>query len=117
MARRSPIEMRLGSVRPSMGRRLPGVEGLRAIAACSILVFHAWGLTPTHGTRLGPFDRFVPDLQFGVVLFFTLSGFLLYRPFAAAILRAELRPSLRSYVRNRALRIVPAYWFILLACA
>jgi peptidoglycan/LPS O-acetylase OafA/YrhL len=41
---------------------------------------------------------------------------LLYRPFAAAILR-EPRSSLRSYVRNRALRILPAYWSILVACA
>jgi peptidoglycan/LPS O-acetylase OafA/YrhL len=103
-------------VRPSGGARLPGIEGLRALAACSILGYHAWGLTPTHGKRLGLFDRFVPDLRFGVVLFFTLSGFLLYRPFAAAILQSREPPSLRRYFRNRALRILPAYWVILLAC-
>lgn len=105
----------LSGVRPSTGTRLPGIEGLRAIAACSILVFHSWGLTPTIGTgRLGWFDRYMGDLKFGVVLFFTLSGFLLYRPFAAAVLRAEPRPSVRRYFRNRALRILPAYWVILL---
>lgn len=37
----------LSGVRPSGGGRFPGIEGLRAIAACSILVFHSWGLTPT----------------------------------------------------------------------
>lgn len=39
----------------------------------------------------------------------TLSGFLLYRPFAAALLRARPRPDLAAYLRNRALRILPAY--------
>ena len=53
------------------------------------------------------------DLAYGVILFFTLSGFLLYRPFAAAILRGDPLPSLRRYLLNRALRILPAYWVIL----
>jgi len=56
----------------------------------------------------------LPDLAFGVVLFFTLSGFLLYRPFVASILRANPMPSARRYLRNRALRIAPAYLAILL---
>jgi peptidoglycan/LPS O-acetylase OafA/YrhL len=56
----------------------------------------------------------MPDLAFGVILFFTLSGFLLYRPFAAAVLRGQPLPALGTYLRNRALRILPAYWVILL---
>jgi peptidoglycan/LPS O-acetylase OafA/YrhL len=58
-----------------------------------------------------------PDLDYGVVLFFTLSGFLLYWPFAAAILRQADAPDSRRYFRNRALRILPAYWVILLVTA
>jgi peptidoglycan/LPS O-acetylase OafA/YrhL len=57
------------------------------------------------------------DLAFGVTLFFALSGFLLYRPFAAALMRAQPRPSFSRYLRNRALRIAPAYWVILLVSA
>jgi peptidoglycan/LPS O-acetylase OafA/YrhL len=49
-----------------------------------------------------------------VTLFFTLSGFLLYRPFARAILLERSFPSVVGYLRNRALRILPAYWVILL---
>jgi peptidoglycan/LPS O-acetylase OafA/YrhL len=49
-----------------------------------------------------------------VTLFFTLSGFLLYRPFARSILQLRSRPSIVGYLRNRALRILPAYWVILL---
>lgn len=117
MRGRSLRDVGLAGVRPSTGRRLPGIEGLRALAAGSVLVFHAWALTPASDRGvLGPLDRFMPDLTFGVVLFFTLSGFLLYRPFAAAIIRAEAVPSIRRYVRNRALRILPAYWIILLLC-
>lgn len=62
-------------------------------------------------------DRVLPDLQFGVTLFFALSGFLLYRVFAASLLRGGPLPSVRGYLRNRALRIIPVYWVILLSTA
>ena len=97
--------------------RLPGIEGVRAIAALSILIYHVWLYGPPGSDEqpgLGPFGRLMPDFAFGVILFFTLSGFLLYRPFAAALLREQERPSFARYLRNRALRIIPAYWAILL---
>ncbi len=56
-------------------------------------------------------------LAVGLTLFFTLSGFLLYRPFAAAIARGVRLPSVRAYGRNRGLRIAPAYLVILLLVA
>jgi peptidoglycan/LPS O-acetylase OafA/YrhL len=106
----------LHSLRPSSGTRLPGIEGVRAVAACSILLWHSWLYSSPNGT---PVDRAllshaVPDLQYGVILFFTLSGFLLYRPFAAVVLRNEQGLGISRYLRNRALRILPAYWFVLL---
>jgi peptidoglycan/LPS O-acetylase OafA/YrhL len=106
----------LEPVAPSSGRRLAGIEGMRAIAASSIVVFHVWlyGSPGGRTAELGFFTRFMPDLAFGVTLFFTLSGFLLYRPFVAALLRGKARPRFGRYLRNRALRIVPAYWAILL---
>jgi peptidoglycan/LPS O-acetylase OafA/YrhL len=52
-------------------------------------------------------------LAVGVTLFFTLSGFLLYRPFAASIARGVPHLPIRAYMRNRLLRIAPAYWAIL----
>jgi peptidoglycan/LPS O-acetylase OafA/YrhL len=107
-------------VRPSFGSRLSGIEGLRAVAAGSIVIYHTWLYAPPGqaSARLGHrLDLLMPDLAFGVVLFFTLSGFLLYRPFAASIVRDERPPNVRRYLRNRALRILPAYWVILLFCA
>jgi peptidoglycan/LPS O-acetylase OafA/YrhL len=104
-------------VTPSSGRRLPGIEGLRALAACCVLFYHAWAVSSPDGTRVQPWALapVLPDLAFGVTLFFALSGFLLYRPFAAAVLRGRRSPSTRIYFRNRALRILPAYWVILIA--
>jgi peptidoglycan/LPS O-acetylase OafA/YrhL len=51
-------------------------------------------------------------LQSGVTLFFVLSGFLLYLPWATGRGR-----SVGSYFRNRALRILPAYWLVLLVAS
>jgi peptidoglycan/LPS O-acetylase OafA/YrhL len=107
-------------VSPSFGPRLPGIEGLRALAAGTIVVLHCWLYAPPgnrHASLGGPVDHLMPKLGYGVVLFFTLSGFLLYRPFAAAIVRGERQPHVARYLRKRALRILPAYWVILLLCA
>lgn len=107
------------SVGPVSDTRLPGVEGLRALAACGVVVYHTWLLgSPGGAPDLGPLSRTViPHLTLGVTLFFALSGFLLYRPFAGALLRGESRPSFASYLWNRTLRILPAYWVILLIAA
>src|SRR5882762_1926129 len=90
-------------VRPSWGSRLIGIEGLRALAATSVLDHH----TVTHApfkAELGAIGQWaVPNLASGLTLFFALSGFLLYRPFASAVIRGEALPSTRAYLRNRAL--------------
>jgi peptidoglycan/LPS O-acetylase OafA/YrhL len=95
-------------------RRLPGIEGLRAIAASSIVVLHVWQFSSPQALHSpNVVARGLYTLTAGVTLFFTLSGFLLFRPFAAAIARSRPLPSFRAYLRNRALRILPAYWVIL----
>jgi peptidoglycan/LPS O-acetylase OafA/YrhL len=110
--------LRILTTTPSSGLRLAGIEGARAIAAGSILVSHVWLFSSPEGkVDLGPLEIVAPDLDYGVVLFFALSGFLLYWPFAAAIVRGTNNPDSRRYFRNRALRIIPAYWVILLACS
>jgi peptidoglycan/LPS O-acetylase OafA/YrhL len=92
------------------------VEGLRAVAAASVLVYHVWlySVPTAQAPQFGVLNRLVfPHLALGVTLFFVLSGFLLYRPHVTAVLRRTERPALSRYVRNRALRILPAYWVIL----
>jgi peptidoglycan/LPS O-acetylase OafA/YrhL len=96
--------------------RLWEVEGLRAVAAWSIVVYHVWIFSSPAvlDWNLGPLTPFFSPLQSGVTLFFVLSGFLLYRPIAAAVLDADEGPAPVRYLRNRTLRILPAYWVILL---
>lgn len=99
--------------------RLAGIEGLRAIAALSVLVYHVahYGAPDSRAVDLGVLTKVADNLRAGVTLFFVLSGFLLYRVFVAAALRGRPMPSVRDYFRNRALRILPAYCVILLGVA
>ncbi len=90
--------------------RLGPVDGLRAVAALSVLAYHvAFAL----GGFDGPAGPWLVHLNVGVALFFVLSGFLLARPFAAARLRGDAWPDVGAYGLRRALRIVPAYWVAL----
>jgi len=93
------------------------LDGLRAVAALAIVVSHAWlysapdGRPTPVGHELGLILRQMP---LGVTLFFSLSGFLLYRPWVDAALHDAPRPDLGRYARHRVLRIAPAYVAILL---
>ena len=95
-----------------MGERrtyLRSIEGTRGVAALSILAYHTAQLSNGHGYLETATSRF----WLGVPLFFILSGFLLYRPFAHAVIHEGPRPSIVRYARHRVLRIVPAYWLVL----
>jgi peptidoglycan/LPS O-acetylase OafA/YrhL len=60
--------------------------------------------------------RYVPGGWIGVDVFFALSGYLLARPFIAAFHRGERLPAVGRYLVNRVLRIVPAFWAVVLVC-
>jgi len=94
----------------------PCLDGLRAVAAITVIGVHTAfrsGLSG-HSPRIG---QFTARLEVGVWVFFLLSGFLIYRPFAAAHLAGRPGPAVRPYLRRRLLRIVPAYWVALGAAA
>ncbi|MFN8218415.1 MAG: acyltransferase [Solirubrobacterales bacterium] len=92
-------------------RYFPAVEGMRGIAALTVMVGHATMLIPMTGT-LGKIGYWLPD--FGVVTFFAISGFLLYRPFVAArYVNEPVRQIAPSYLWRRVVRIFPAYWVAL----
>jgi peptidoglycan/LPS O-acetylase OafA/YrhL len=97
----------------------PGAEASRSIRIDSLRALAALGVL---GIHVGHYSRanleaawgaFTSHLNVGVTLFFVISGFLLYRPWAAALLADGAPPSLSSYARRRVLRIVPAYWLAL----
>jgi peptidoglycan/LPS O-acetylase OafA/YrhL len=92
---------------------LPMLDGVRAVAALAVLLTHVAFQTgevarTAGGAVLGRFDA-------GVAVFFVLSGFLLYRPHAVALVDGSRPPSLRRYLLRRAGRILPAYWVALVA--
>ena len=94
-------------------RRAAGLDGLRAVAALSVLCFHTWlyGFEdPSAVVRTSLFDKAMFEMRLGLVFFFVLSGYLLYRAFARAALTGDGRVDVRRYARRRVARIVPAYW-------
>src|SRR5437868_11868840 len=101
---------------PPGNPRFPLFVGLRAVAALSVLLYHAgfYSRADEGATGLSPY---LTRLNVGVAVFFVISGFLLYRPLLAA--RAGQGPPvrLRDYARRRVLRIVPAYWVALTVLA
>jgi peptidoglycan/LPS O-acetylase OafA/YrhL len=102
------------------GTRIAGIEGLRACAAGAIVLMHLWWVPATANGRAaapGTLQLLIAPLNEGVPMFFVLSGFLLWRPLAAAVIQGRQLPSIRRYVRNRVLRILPAYWVVLLVSA
>lgn len=91
--------------RPHEGRYFSLLEGLRAVAALSVMAVH---FDRVLGSGTSELARHVSTT--GVAIFFVLSGFLLYRPFSAAIRKRSQRPDTRRFYVRRAARILPAYW-------
>jgi len=94
-----------GAIAGSSSRNA-GLDGLRALACAMVVMYHLrLDLHPDFGV-LNPF---VAGGNMGIYVFFTLSGYLLYRPFIR-------RPVDRSrYAIKRAARILPGYYVALIA--
>lgn len=100
------------------GRRyVPAIDGLRVLAA--------WGVISAHvGSEFGPSQQLVAYYGAAaypaLIVFFTISGFLVYRPFARAALAPTPRPksdrstSFWIYLLRRVTRIFPLYWAVLI---
>src|SRR4051794_14895553 len=98
------------------GGRAQGLDGLRALAAFGVMLFHFWVYTEPLPPGAAPAtvgQHLWQSTRWGLLLFFVLSGFLLYRPWVRAALEARERPVLGRYLRSRAARIAPAYYLAL----
>lgn len=91
--------------------RVRAIESVRGLAAVSVVVYHAWATGPGDSSSLA--GAFLSRLWLGVPVFFVISGYVLYRPFAAATFDGRPWPGMRRYATNRVARIVPAYWVAL----
>lgn len=93
-------------------RRFPALDGMRAVAAFGIIATHAGfasGRSLDNDLLAAALGRF----DFGVALFFVISGLVLYRPFVARSLADLPDPNLGSFWLRRLIRIVPALWLML----
>ncbi|KGN42885.1 hypothetical protein N801_11250 [Knoellia aerolata DSM 18566] len=93
---------------------IPALDGLRALAAGLVLLTHAAFLTG-FGATGGLVGRLWSRGDFGVAIFFALSGFLLHRGLIAADVDGRL--DVFGYAVRRAARLLPAYWLVLAVVA
>ncbi|WP_298443443.1 acyltransferase [Gordonia sp. (in: high G+C Gram-positive bacteria)] len=93
---------------PDYRRYFPQLEGMRALAALGVMTTHvAFQTRAIQWPVLGPI---LGRLDLAVALFFALSGFLLWRRYAAAARHPEIaEPRVAAYLRHRFVRIWPAY--------
>ncbi|TDB71441.1 acyltransferase [Micromonospora sp. KC721] len=96
-------------------RRLPALDAVRVIGALAVVGHHVGFAT---GRNAG--DTFagawLSRLDVGVAVFFVLSGFLLFRPYAHAQATYQRPPGTGRYLWRRAIRILPAYWVAVVVC-
>lgn len=90
----------------------PALTGLRAVAAFAVFAFHHRHLQGLGSSALGNALRAgLGELHIGVSIFFTLSGFLLTKRYAA---RQFDGAEWRCYLLHRAARIWPVYLLLVL---
>lgn len=92
---------------------LPALEGMRGMAALGVLLTHV--AFQTGATSWPVAGRLLERFDMAVAVFFALSGFLLWRPHAAAARDLGTAPTVGYYLRHRIARILPAYWVVVCA--
>jgi peptidoglycan/LPS O-acetylase OafA/YrhL len=95
--------------------RQSALDGLRGMAALSVFAVHIWiyQLPNTMALRRDWGTALLFELRVAFVMFFVLSGYLLYRGFARSALGRSDPVSHRGYLIRRAARIIPAYYVAL----
>ncbi len=87
--------------------RYPALDGLRGIAALSVIISHHSNLTGLFDGLLGKGGG-----QLGVMLFFCLSGFLMARLYIDRPLRID---TFLGFARARIARVIPLYLLVVFA--
>lgn len=98
--------------------RAQALDIIRALAALAVLTYHVWLYrlpNPNRPQREGVLDHLLFEWRIGLVVFFVMSGYLLYRP----LLRgrhdaAPTRLDPRRYYWRRIVRIVPSYYLAII---
>jgi peptidoglycan/LPS O-acetylase OafA/YrhL len=101
---------------------IPQIDGLRFIAISAVFLFHLQGkliknLVFVDEPNSYLFQKLLLNGDFGVELFFVISGFILAMPFAKYYLGlTDRKMKLKSYFLRRLTRLEPPYFLALLGC-
>lgn len=90
------------------------LDGYRALAALAVVAFHVLSYARLRGSTVLD-DVWLRLGNYGVTIFFLLSGFLLWRPYVVRHLDGRPPRPTGEFLRARVLRILPAYWAALAA--
>jgi len=91
---------------------IPEIDGFRFLAILAVVIPHLYlqcGPLPTHTAFAKAFASVFAEGRRGVLLFFTISGFILALPFARHHLAAGKPVKLASYFKRRLTRLEPPY--------
>ncbi|MET8861656.1 acyltransferase [Nonomuraea sp. NPDC004580] len=94
-----------------MKGRDAALDGIRAVAALGVWLLHVGSNTGVM-YRDGMLHWLMSRLGIAVPIFFLLSGLLLYRPWARAVIENTPRPRPLGYLWRRVLRVMPVYWLV-----
>ena len=92
--------------------RLKGIDLLRGIAVIGVVVYHFFVLLHIEDHPLFGYVRFLG--QFGVALFFVISGYLIYHSVQRYFSQNDIKHAILHYALHRLFRILPAYYVNLL---
>jgi peptidoglycan/LPS O-acetylase OafA/YrhL len=96
--------------------KLAVINGLRGIAILAVIFYHSFFDAFKYGWAENslplPLDIFFSSGWLGVNLFFVLSGFVLYLPYATGQRDMQAAGGVRDFYRRRALRLLPLYTLV-----
>ncbi|RSN18196.1 acyltransferase [Streptomyces sp. WAC 05977] len=109
-----------GAIIMSSGKagRVGTLEGLRGVLALGILLYHVAFMTGVASFIDQPGHPFWGVLIDGLMIllppFFVMSGMFLFRAHARNTVLGTKKPSTKSFLWGRALRILPGYWVLVI---
>ncbi|MGB7599831.1 MAG: acyltransferase [Candidatus Sulfotelmatobacter sp.] len=111
------VDRQSAEARPLLRRKMPELDSVRGVAVLMVLFYHGFATRQDPDAFTGLAKLFVRSLSLGwtgVNLFFALSGFLI----TGILLDSKDHPQYyRRFYLRRALRILPAYYALLVLLA
>jgi len=89
--------------------QIDSLTGLRAVAACWVMLMHFREITPTRLWRFPILDDFIANGAYGVDVFFVLSGFILCHVYMPVFKDGLTADNVRQFLSYRFARLYPVH--------